>query len=833
MITSALAVQPGALLATAPAALTVEQLNAELAGYRLCLPVFPLVAGLSLAALTARNAGGRRRLRYGPIGRYLRAAVLEGADGAPVAVGGPTIKRATGYGLQRALAGGDLGLGSPLELTFSLRPLPAAREARLLRCADLAAACGLGARLYAAGLALSALAVAEDEHGAGLLLAELEEQPAVVARQLRELARLTSAEGAAPLDDAGAPWARWEELAVAQEATGAGRTLDLTLPRASLPSFVAQAATAAHRYGCRVQLWGDAGVGALHLVLAAEAPAEAGAQLLTALSAMACGAGGALSSELGAIAPTPLPDLAQGPAPHTPGGLTIFQQISGYPLRAGRLKPPASLPRPAEAGSAARFSGVFQPSQRLQPPGWADLQPSAALLDALRAIVGPGYLLTRPEEVACYDLDASIARPSGAALAVALPASTDEVAALVRVAAAHNLPLVSRGAGSGLAGGSVPGPGALVLALNRLDQISVDAAQMVAHVGAGAVTAEVQRAAEAVGLFYPPDPSSQSASTIGGNLACNAGGPRCVKYGVTSDYLLGLTAVLADGRVVRWGDGLAGQGADSSLAQLLAGSEGTLGVIIEATLRLIARPPAQRTTLALFASLEAACATVEQIMAAGVVPAGMELMDDACLAAVEGYLALGLPRDAAAMLLMLADGAPEAVEAETATLAALARAGGATVVETARDAADEARLWQARRAVSIALTRIRPSRLGEDISVPLSSIAACVSRIKAAGQAHGLPIVVYGHAGDGNLHPNILFDLNDPGETARLWPCAEAIFAAALAVGGTLSGEHGIGTLKRPFMTQALSAGELAAQRRIKARLDPCGLLNPGKVLPE
>ncbi|NTU86014.1 MAG: FAD-binding protein, partial [Chloroflexales bacterium] len=476
-------------------------------------------------------------------------------------------------------------------------------------------------------------------------------------------------------------------------------------------------------------------------------------------------------------------------------------------------------------GPAPSIEVAAAPAQHHAPP--------YDIIAELRATVGAGYLLTRPEDISCYETDASIARPLGGALAVALPASTEEVASLVRVAAARSVPVVTRGAGSGLAGGATPSAGALLIALNRLDRVTVDREQMVAHVGAGAITADVQRAAEAAGLFYPPDPSSQTASTIGGNIACNAGGPRCVKYGVTSDYVLALTAVLADGSVARWGDGLAGQGPDNGLAQLLVGSEGTLGLITEATLRLTPLPAAKRTTMAIFASLEAACATVERIMAAGLVPAGLELMDDSCIAAVEAYLGLGLPRDAGALLLMLADGEPEAVESDAAALAELARAGGAARVQVAQSAADEANLWKARRAVSIALTRVRPNRLGEDISVPLPQIAACVRRIKAVSAEHGLPIAVFGHAGDGNLHPNILFDGKDAAEVARIWPCAEAIFAAALAVGGTLSGEHGIGTLKRPFMRQALGEALIAAQLGIKARFDPAGLLNPGKVFPE
>lgn len=781
-IAAAFDIQPGALLVTAPADAGLEQLNAALAPYGLCLPIFPLLPGLSLADLVARNAGGRRRLRHGPIGRYLRAALI----GDDLRVGGPTLKRSTGYGLNRAIAGGGVELGPLRELTLSLRPLPAARAAALITCTSAAEACRLATNLLGRALQLSALALAE-EHGAGLLLAELEGAPAVVERQLAALIGFAEAAGSSAAPAGPEAWGRWEALAAAHTATDAP-TLDLTLPRAALPEFIARATTLLRRYGLGLALWGDAGVGALHLrpldpsggALAARAAAEA-AQALAVLRALAQAAGGDLSTEMGQV------DAA------TAGRGDGTQ---------GRV----------DAATAGREDG---------------------LLAELAQIVGAEYLLTRPADVVTYETDASIARPVGAPLAVALPANTEQTAALVRAAAAHGVPVVTRGAGSGLAGGATPTPGALLISLNRMEQISIDRVQMTARVGAGAITAEVQRAAERVGLFYPPDPSSQAASTIGGNIACNAGGPRCLKYGVTADYVLALTAVLADGSVVRYGDGLAGQGPTNGLAQLLVGSEGTLAVITEATLRLVPLPAARRTTMAIFDSLDVACATVEQIMAAGLTPAGLELMDDSCIAAVEAYLKIGLPQDAGAMLLMLADGEPEEVDADAARLAELARAGGARRVETARSAADEANLWKARRAVSIALTRVRPNRLGEDISVPLPRIAECVRRIKQVSAAHGLPIVVFGHAGDGNLHPNILFDARDAGEVARLWPCAADVFRAALEVGGTLSGEHGIGTLKRPFMLQAMGPAELAAQRQIKVHFDPAVRLNPGKVLPE
>jgi glycolate oxidase subunit GlcD len=618
------------------------------------------------------------------------------------------------------------------------------------------------------------------------------------------------------------PWALWEDLAAGHVAAGA-LALSLTLPRRALPAFAERASAAARRYGLPLRLWGDGGVGVLHVSVAAPAAGRRAAaeQLLAVLKALAVAEGGAVATELGAREY----DEVQRPKDEGRRARDEGRLVAG----AGRGIAHDQGARLGQSLMISALSAETGPSSALPGPA----STPSALLAALRAVVGEGYLLVRGEDLATYETDASIARPDGAALAVALPASTAEVAELVRLAAASSVPVVTRGAGSGLAGGATPTRGALVISLNRLEAIQIDREQMVAHVGGGAITAEVQKAAEGAGLFYPPDPSSQTASTIGGNIACNAGGPRCVKYGVTADYVLAVTVVLADGSVARWGDGLSGQDPRSGLVQLLVGSEGTLGIITEATLRLIPLPAARRTTMALFASLEAACSTVEQIMAAGIVPAGLELMDDSCLVAVEGYLKLGLPQDAGAMLLMLADGEPEEVDADTERLAELARAGGASSVQVARSAADEANLWKARRGVSIALARVRPNRLGEDISVPLPQIAACVRQIKAASVKHGLPIVVFGHAGDGNLHPNILFDAKDPAETARIWPAAEDVFGAALAVGGTLSGEHGIGTLKKPFMRQALGEAAIAVQRRIKQQFDPAGLLNPGKVLPE
>jgi glycolate oxidase subunit GlcD len=362
--------------------------------------------------------------------------------------------------------------------------------------------------------------------------------------------------------------------------------------------------------------------------------------------------------------------------------------------------------------------------------------------------------------------------------------------------------------------------------------IEIDPHQMVARVQAGAITADIQRAAQQHNLFYPPDPSSQAVSTIGGNIGCNAGGPRCLKYGVTADYVLGLTAVLADGQVVQLNDGIVGQAGDAGLMHLLIGSEGTLAVITEAMLRLVPMPPAHRTTLAFFAHLEDACTTVQHIIADGVIPAALELLDDTTIQVIEDSLHLGLPRDAGAMLLLQSDGTAAQVDWEIAYLEEALRRGGVRSIQTASTPAEEATLWKARRSIGPALAHIVPNKLGEDIVVPIPRIAETVRRIKTIAAAEDLLIPIFGHAGDGNLHPNILFHARDPEQTRRAWRAAEAIFAVALDVGGTLSGEHGIGTLKRPFMPAAIAAPTLALHRAVKAGLDPHNLLNPGKLLP-
>ncbi len=456
---------------------------------------------------------------------------------------------------------------------------------------------------------------------------------------------------------------------------------------------------------------------------------------------------------------------------------------------------------------------------------------SEAWIAQLQEVLGPHKVLTGIEDRIAYSYDGTFAQnlPDVAVL----PESTEEVAAVVRIAAEHRVPVVPRGMASGLAAASVPFSGGIALSLTRMNRIlELDEENRTVSVEAGIITADLQAYVEARGLFYPPDPSSNKHSTIGGNIACNAGGPRCLKYGVTGDYVMGLTVVLPDGQVLRTGGKAIKNVVGYDLTSLFVGSEGTLGVITEALLKLIAKPNFVRTALAEFPSLDDASRTVNAILAAGIVPATLELMDETAIACIEEAMKLGLPLDVEAMLIIETDGSDEdAVQREIDAAARICRENGARSVRVARDEAERAQLWRARRSVSPSLARKAPNKLGEDITVPRSAIPEAVRRIKAISARYGLPIVVFGHAGDGNLHPNILFDRRDPAQWEKVETMVGEIFDVALDLGGTLSGEHGIGTFKKPYMEKALGRLSLDVQWRIKQALDPLNIMNPGKVL--
>jgi glycolate oxidase len=454
-----------------------------------------------------------------------------------------------------------------------------------------------------------------------------------------------------------------------------------------------------------------------------------------------------------------------------------------------------------------------------------------AILNDLEAIVGPENLLTSPEDLVCYSYDGTFAecRPD----AIASPDTTDQVSAILALASREGIPIVPRGMASGLAAGTVPFGGGLVLNLTRMNRIlEIDRENMTATAQSGVITADLAAAVEKDGLFYPPDPASIRQSTLGGNAACNSGGPRCLKYGVTGDYVMALEAVLPDGRVLRTGNKCLKDVTGYDLVHLLVGSEGTLAVITEVTVRLLPLPEAKRTALAIFPDIGHASQVVNQILFAGVLPATLEIVDETAIQCVEAYLHAGLDCTAEAMLIVETDGDPETAQREIERVAEVCRQGGASDVQIARTSAESDELWRARRSVSPSLGRVRPNKLGEDIVVPRAAIPEMVRRIKRISLEHDVPIVIFGHAGDGNLHPNILFDKRDEAELRRVEAAVAALFANAVDLGGTLSGEHGVGVLKQPYLEMALGPLAIEVMQGIKHAFDPKGILNPGKVLP-
>jgi glycolate oxidase len=441
----------------------------------------------------------------------------------------------------------------------------------------------------------------------------------------------------------------------------------------------------------------------------------------------------------------------------------------------------------------------------------------------------PGAVLTDRASLEAYGFDASYRR--GAPEAVALPTSAEQVAAVLRIADACRVPVFPRGGGTGLAGGSVP-RGGVALVLRRMNRIvGVDAANLQVRAEAGVTLSDLRQAVAPHGLFYPVDPGSGRTATVGGNVATNAGGPRAFRYGTTRRYVLGLEAVLPDGRVLRLGGRTTKRSCGYDLHGLLVGSEGTLAVVTEATLRLLPAPPASGTVVAWFADASAAARAVVAIAAGPARPAALEFMDAASLRAVAQYLP-EIVLEGEALLLCESLGHPGAVRAEAEEVEAACRRAGAAQVRTATDPEDQRRLWAARQAIAPAVARIRPTKVSEDATVPLAAAPEFLARLDAIAARHGVRLVVFGHAGDGNFHPNILCDERDAGEMARVEAAVDAIFAAALDLGGTLSGEHGIGLMKAPYLPRAVGPDALELMRRLKAVFDPNGILNPGKLFP-
>ena len=458
------------------------------------------------------------------------------------------------------------------------------------------------------------------------------------------------------------------------------------------------------------------------------------------------------------------------------------------------------------------------------------MSPRESLLASLTGALSPGRVLTRDEDVIPYGFDGTAAlkqRP----LCVVFPHDTPEVAACVAVCAQHHVPIVARGSGTGLSGGSVPVADGVVLCLAKLDRIlEVDARNLTLRAQCGVITKEIDDAASRHGLFYPPDPGSLKISTIGGNVAENSGGLRGLKYGVTRDYVMGMTVVLPDGSVAALGNKCVKDVAGYSLKDLFIGSEGTLGVITEVLLKLLPRPAARRTMLALYDSIEDAARTVSAIIAARIIPCTLEFLDRMTVGCVEEYARIGLPTDVGAVLLMETDGHPAAVADEAASIMEIARGHGAREVKMAADEAEGARLASARRNAFSALARVRPTTILEDVTVPRSELAGMVKFIAETAERHRLKIGTFGHMGDGNLHPTFLTDERDHEEMNRVEHALEEIVDRTLALGGTVTGEHGVGLAKKKFLRRQMGDASMELLRLVKRSIDPNGLLNPGKI---
>ena len=457
---------------------------------------------------------------------------------------------------------------------------------------------------------------------------------------------------------------------------------------------------------------------------------------------------------------------------------------------------------------------------------------NSSLLDALARIVGQKWVRHRPAELATYAMDGLPTHESVPGIVV-MPDNPDQVREVVRLLHLIQVPFVARGAGTGLSGGALADGEAVLITLTRLNRIlRVDPVQRRAVVQPGVVNARLSEAVAPLGLQYVPDPSSQAACTVGGNVAENAGGPHCLKYGVTTNHIVSLEVVLPDGSVTRLGSDQ-GEPWGPDLVGLFVGSEGMFGIATEITVRLEQTPESVRTMLADFMTVRAASEAVSSIIAAGIVPAALEMMDQACVAAVEASVyAAGYPTDAAAVLLVELDGQTDAVGAEAQTVRDILLKCGAREVRSAAAAANRARLWQGRKKAFGAMGRIAPDLAVQDAVVPRSALPAIMDQIEAIRRQHDLTISNVFHAGDGNLHPNISFDRRDPAMAARVQLACREIMAVCVAAGGSITGEHGVGSDKLDYMPWIFNAETLGAMRAVRRVFDPGEMANPGKVVP-
>lgn len=455
---------------------------------------------------------------------------------------------------------------------------------------------------------------------------------------------------------------------------------------------------------------------------------------------------------------------------------------------------------------------------------------STSTAEELRSIVGKEWFLDTPEDLATYSYDGFLPEfmPDG----VIVPGSTQEISGIMKVVNREKIPVIPRGAGTNICGGSVAKEGGIILAFHRMNQIlEIDAENMCAVVQPGVVNAVLQKKAAGCHLLYPPDPASMFVSTMGGNVALNAGGPRGVKYGVTRDYLLGLEVVLPSGEIIRTGGKALKSVTGYDLTRLLCGSEGTLGIITEITVKLVPLPPAKTTLQAVFSDLNDAARTVSAIIGSGIVPTTLELIDRVVLDVIRNYGDARFPKDAEALLLIEVDGEATSVEKQGEIIEQFCKKRGAIEVERANTPEEAEKLWQARRTAFGAVASVRPNCIVEDATVPVKKLPEMIRKIVSLAEKYRLRIGVLAHAGDGNLHPLIMTDLRDRDEGERIDKAMDELFEATIAMGGTLSGEHGIGIAKKRWLSMEFNQAAIEIMRGIKKVFDPNNILNPGSFL--
>ena len=454
------------------------------------------------------------------------------------------------------------------------------------------------------------------------------------------------------------------------------------------------------------------------------------------------------------------------------------------------------------------------------------------IIKELAGIVGAGNITTERSDRITYSYDATQKKYLPEAVVYAV--STDEISRIVKVANREKIPIIPRGAGSGFSGGSLPTRGGIVLVLTRMDKIiEIDSENLVAHVEPGVITAELQRQVEKIGLFYPPDPASKEFSTLGGNVAECAGGPRCVKYGVTKDYVLGLEVVTPTGDIIKTGGETLKNVVGYDLTKLFVGSEGTLGIITRITLRLLPKPAAKKTMLIQFASIDGAARSVSAIINEKIIPTTLEFLDNATINCIRGKSDIPISENCRALLIVEVDGDSEVLAKQAEKILSIIAQFGIIATRIAETDEESEKIWQVRRIVSPSLRKINPDKFNEDIVVPRSKVPDMIRALEKISEKYAVPIVNFGHAGDGNIHVNIMVDMKQQGMAQTITEVVDEVFGAAIKLRGSISGEHGIGLSKAKYMEMELDAATISCMKTIKRALDPLDILNPGKIFYE